>query len=258
MSSTVSLAAHQVRYEQRAFWRNRRAALFGFALPVLVLLVFGALMDGDDIDTRGHIDVLTYFVPGIMAYGIMTTAFMSPAMGLATQRDKGVLKRMRGTPLPWSAYVTGRVASTAINAVTVVVLVALLGRVAFGVGLRAEALPAVIVTALLGITAFTMLGIGVVRFVPNAESVGPIIGLGLWVLSFVSGLFSPLDDAPQWLRTTGDVLPLKPLADALQHAFDPRGSGMAFDGGDLLCLAIWTAIGAFLMMQFLRTATSKT
>ena len=109
----AALTAWQVAYEQRAFWRNRTRAFFSFGMPVMLLLLFGALNSGGRIQELGNIPYVTFFLPGILAYGIIITQFVNMAGGIAIQRDNGLLKRMRGTPLPGWAYVGGRVGSTA-------------------------------------------------------------------------------------------------------------------------------------------------
>ena len=167
----VALTAWQVRYEQRAFWRNRTRAFFSFGMPVMLLLLFGALNSGGEIQERGNIPYVTFFLPGILAYGIIITQFVNMAGGIAIQRDNGLLKRMRGTPLPGWAYVAGRLGSTAL------VSVAHDRRHA---GPRhgspstctcaPRPLPALVVTVLLGAATFAALGMARRMLIPNAEA----------------------------------------------------------------------------------------
>ena len=129
-TADVALTAWQVAYEQRAFWRNRTRAFFSFGMPVMLLVIFGSLNSGGRIQELGNIPYVTFFLPGILAYGIIITQFMNMAGGLAIQRDNGLLKRMRGTPLPGWAYVAGRVGSTVAVSLVMTVVMLVLGRVA--------------------------------------------------------------------------------------------------------------------------------
>jgi ABC-2 type transport system permease protein len=242
----VALTAWQVAYEQRAFWRNRTRAFFSFGMPVMLLLLFGALNSGGRVQELGNIPYVTFFLPGILAYGIVITQFVNMAGGIAIQRDNGLLKRMRGTPLPGWAYVSGRLGSTAL--VSVVMLI--IGWVGFDVHLRAAAVPAVVVTVLLGAATFAALGLAAVMIIPNAEAAPVVANVLILPLSFISGIWYPLTGAPEWIVDVAKFFPLEHLANASHVAFDPLNHGSAWSGNDLFVLAIWLLVGARLAMRF--------
>jgi ABC-2 type transport system permease protein len=127
----------------------------------------------------------------------------------------------------------------------------------FDVPIRARTLPAFALTVALGATAFTALGIAVVRWLPGADSAGPVQAAIVFPLAFISGVWFPMHDAPSWLDRLSHALPLRPLADALQTAFDPSTTGAGFVGGDLVSLALWTVAGSWLMIKFLRSAAAR-
>jgi ABC-2 type transport system permease protein len=252
LTGDVALTAWQVAYEQRAFWRNRTRAFFSFGMPVMLLLLFGALNSGGRIQELGNIPYITFFLPGILAYGIIITQFVNMAGGLSIQRDNGLLKRMRGTPLPGWAYVAGRIGSTALISVVMTVVMLVLGRVCFDVHLRAEAVPAVVVTVLLGAATFAALGMAAVSLIPNAEAAPVVANVLILPLSFISGIWYPLTGAPDWLVDLAKVFPVERLASALHVAFDPLNHGSAWSGNDMLWLGIWLLIGTRLAMRFWR------
>jgi ABC-2 type transport system permease protein len=252
LTGDVALTAWQVAYEQRAFWRNRTRAFFSFGMPVMLLLLFGALNSGGRIQQLGNIPYITFFLPGILAYGIIITQFVNMAGGLSIQRDNGLLKRMRGTPLPGWAYVGGRVGSTALISVVMTVVMLVLGRVCFDVHLRAEAVPAVVVTVLLGAATFAALGMAAVSLIPNAEAAPVVANVLILPLSFISGIWYPLTGAPDWLVDLAKVFPVERLASALHVAFDPLNHGSAWSGNDMLWLGIWLLVGTRLAMRFWR------
>lgn len=254
----MTLVLWQIRYEQLAFWRDRRRAIFSFMFPLMMLLLFGSLNRHSTVQTdNGTIPYLTFFVPGIIAYGVVTTTFSNLAVSLAAAREQGLLKRIKGTPLPWWAFFGGRAGSAICVTAAMTASTLVLAHVLFGVPVPAHALPPIVAAVVLGATAFTALGIGVVRWLPSADSAGPLQAAIVFPLAFISGIWFPMHDAPSWLDRVSNALPLRPLADALQTAFDPGTHGSGFVGGDLLSLAVWTVAGGWLMIKFLRSAAAR-
>ncbi|MBV8944873.1 MAG: ABC transporter permease, partial [Solirubrobacterales bacterium] len=127
-----------------------------------------------------------------------------------------------------------------------------LGVVAYGVHLRASTLPGLIATLVLGTAAFTALGIGITRFIPNAEAAPVVVNLVILPLTFISSIWFPPTGMPKALIEIAKIFPIRALADGLENAFDPRTLGSGLNGQDLRTLAIWTAVGVFLMIRFLR------
>jgi ABC-2 type transport system permease protein len=248
----LGLVGWQIRYEQRAYWRNRGRGVFTFVFPVMLLVIFASLDQGAHIASRGHIAYDDFFIPGILAYGVITTTFVNLAMGTAILRDNGVLKRMQGTPLPRWAYVAARIVSASLVTLAIAVVVLVLGTAVYGLDFRIAQLPALIVTLLLGTAAFTTLGIGITRFIPSAETGPVIVNLVIWPLTFISNIWFPIDSLPKILKTIADIFPIKALASGLQYVFDPRHHGSLFDASSLRNLAIWTIVGVYLMVRFLR------
>ncbi|HUO74997.1 MAG TPA: ABC transporter permease [Solirubrobacteraceae bacterium] len=248
----LGLAAWQTRYELRAFMRNRGRGLFTFLFPLMFLVIFASLNSGTHLAQRGGIPYDDFFVPGILAYAVISTTFVNMSINTAMLRDEGVLKRMQGTPLPQWAYVAGRIGSTVVIVAAMTAFTLALGAVAYGVHVRLSTLPAVILALVLGTAAFTTLGIGIVRFIPNAEAAPAVVNLLILPLTFISGIWFVTDGMPQFLLSIAKIFPIKPLADLMQHAFDPRTTGSGFVGHDIQTLLIWTAVGIFLMIRFLR------
>jgi ABC-2 type transport system permease protein len=253
----MTLVLWQIRYEQRAFWRDRRRAVFSFMFPIMMLLLFGSLNRHSTVDNGATIPFLTFFVPGIVAYGVVTTTFSNLAVSLASAREQGLLKRIKSTPLPWWAFFAGRAGSAICVTGAMAVSTLVLAHGLFDVPIRARTLPAFGAAVVLGSAAFTALGIGVVRWLPSADTAGPMQAAIVFPLAFISGVWFPMHDAPGWLDHVSRMLPLRPLADALQTAFDPHTAGAGFAGGDLVSLALWTAAGGWLMIKFLRSAAAR-
>ena len=146
----LRLAVRQIGFEQRAFWRNRTRAFFSVGLPLMFLVVFNALNGSHHIDELGGITYATWFVPGILAYGLMMATFSNLAVSITVARDTGVLKRLRGTSLPTWVYIAGRVGSTVITAATLVAATLGLDIIIYGVHIRLATLPGLLATLVLG------------------------------------------------------------------------------------------------------------
>src|SRR5215210_5477845 len=123
MSDAMALGWRQFRLERKQFWRNPTAAFFNFVLPIVFLLIIGALTDQD------HRDIV---IPGIAGMNVMASTFNAVAMNLTFRREQGLLKRVRGTPLPTSSYLGGVLANVAFNAAIQVALVVVAGKLLFG------------------------------------------------------------------------------------------------------------------------------
>ena len=105
--NTVAMSAHQLRYEQKSYWRNPASAVFTFAFPVVFLLLFGSLNTGSTIDFLGGLKWNQYYIAGILCFGVISASFTNLAMTVCIRRDEGVLKRLHGTPLPATSLFGG-------------------------------------------------------------------------------------------------------------------------------------------------------
>lgn len=250
--SGTSLAARQVRYEQLAFWRNPEAAVFSFALPVVLLVVFALINSGDTVEARGDIEFMTFLVPGILAFGVINTTYQYLAVGTAQIRDMGVLKRVRGTPLPAWSYLAGKVGSAMVASTIMVGAILAMGWLGYDVTPRGATVPSLVVTLVLGALCFSVLGLAITGIIPNAEAAPPIaIGIIL-PLIFVSGIFFPIETGPGWLEAFTKLLPVQHFANGLQVAFDPRTTGAGFNVADLVALGAWAVLGAAIALKTFR------
>ena len=253
----VGIAARQLRFEQKAFWRNPAGAVFTFAFPLLFLVIFSTLNSGVRIEERGNISFVTFFVPGIMAFGLISACYTNLAIRMTISRDFGILKRVRGTPVPTWAYLAGQVASSVVITFMLFFVTVGLGVVAFGVDFRTSTAAGLFVTLALGAACFCALGLAVSGLCPNADAAPAIVNFSIFPLLFISGIFFPLDNAPAWLTSVARVFPMQHLADGLQYAFDPRTPGLGFNAGDLLGLLAWTVVGSVLAVRLFRWDSIK-
>jgi ABC-2 type transport system permease protein len=230
----------QYRLERKMFWRNPSAAFFNFALPLLFLLLFGAIF----AEEQENLDVI---VPGIAGMSVMSTTFNALAMNLVFLREQGILKRMRGTPLPTGAYLGGLAANAVTNTAIQIALVVLAGKLFFGVDWPKD-LPALLVFVVLGVICLGSLGVALAHAIPNFDSAPAYSNAIFLPVIVISGVFYDDENAPAVLRDIAEVLPLKHLIDGLSGAM-VTGKGLADHWVALAVLGAWAAVGCVLAVR---------
>jgi ABC-2 type transport system permease protein len=248
--SEAAQVLRQVRYTNKAFWRNPASAFFTFAFPLMFLVIFTSLLSNGQITIGNQeIDLSTYYVMAEAAFGVISACFTNIAISVTFQRDQGILKRTRGTPLPGWAYLTARV----VHAMTIAfVLVAI--TVAFGVIFYSASVPTgiplvqFVLTLLVGGLSFAALALALTAAIPNADAAPPIVNAAVLPLLFLSGIFFPVDDAPTWIRAVGNIFPVRHFFEAMSSAF--LGNAIPFDWWDLAVVAAWGIVGLVLASRF--------
>jgi ABC-2 type transport system permease protein len=233
-------AWRQYRLERKMFWRNPSAAFFGVLLPLLLLVIFGAVFAGD----RSKLDVI---VPGIAGMSVMSATFISLAYNLTTLRERGILKRLRGTPLPPSAYIAGLAANAVANAALQLAIVIVAGRLVFGVAWPSD-WGSLVVFAVAGVVCFALLGVALAHAIPNPESAPAYVNAVFLPQILLAGVFYDAHDAPAAVHDVAQVLPLTHLVDGLSGAM-VHHAGVGHHLGALAVLALWAAVGAVLAVR---------
>jgi ABC-2 type transport system permease protein len=195
---------HELRGEQRLFWRNREAAFFTFMLPVIFFLIFGAIYGSDRIGIYRGADFLE---AGMIGYGVAATAFAGLAITMVIRRESGVLKRIRATPLPPTTYIASVLASTLVVFALQTAVLVVLGRVLYSVPFPARWL-SLVLTCLLGAAAFAALGLALTAAVRSAEGSSAVVNAIYLPMAIISGTFFSPHSYPPFLRAVADVLPL--------------------------------------------------
>ena len=240
MPETLVLGWRQYRLERRMFWRNPSAAFFNFVLPLLFLAAGGALLSGSQSD-------LDRLVPAIAAMSVMSTTFTALAYNIVFLRERGVLKRIRGTPLPTVSYFTGVAANAVTNTALQIAIVILAGKVFFGIGWPKD-WPELIVFVIAGVISLAALGVAFAHVIPNFESTAAYVNAVFLPVVFVSFYVFDSSSAPEFLRTIADALPLKPLIEGLYGAM-VSGSSLSDNLDSLAVIVIWGIFGLYLAVR---------
>jgi ABC-2 type transport system permease protein len=238
--NAVALAWQQFRFERKLFWRNPSAAFFNFLLPLLLLVLVATAFAGDE-------DELEVLIPGVAGMGVLATTFTGIAFNLTMLRDEGVLKRVRGTPMPPGAYLAGFIGSAALNAFVQVALVVAIGNLVYGVAWPKEPLLLVLFTAL-GVVCFAALGVAFSHAIPSEDAAPAYINAVFLPVIFISGVFYSAESLPRALEVVAEALPLKHLIDGLSEAI--VGGGDA--GAAAAVVSAWALAGLVVAVRFFR------
>ena len=243
-SGFLSLVIHQFSADLRCFVRNKESVLFTLLLPILFLVIFASVFKQQNVAVPGgRINESVYYVPGIIAYGLIAAAFSNLVGSVVHYREAGVYKRRRATPVSASVIIAAR---SLVAGVTVLGLTAVLlgiGWAAYGAHIPGTTGPAFLLYVVVGGIAFCCLGFAVAALINNVDAVQPVV-LGIVLpLCFISGVFIPILELPHWLVDIGKVFPVHALANALLGAYNPQTVGSGINWVDLGILAAWGAAG---------------
>jgi len=238
----LHLVAHQTRFDLLAFVRNRQSRFFTLVLPIIFLVIFVSVF-GNHVVGPGHVKASTYYVPGLSALAVIAGSFVNLVISLTAQRESGVLKRRRATPVQAWVLIAGRALTAIVVALAVMTVLLLIGRFGYGVRLPVVTLPGVVVVAVAGAISFCCLGFALTTVIKSADAAQPMVQAIMLPLYFISGVFIPNVNLPRWLRDIAKVFPVQHLADGLHHAFDPATHGTGIVWSDVGVLALWAAAG---------------
>jgi ABC-2 type transport system permease protein len=245
----LGMAWHQFRFDQKVFWRNPPAVGFTILLPVLFLVLLASIFGGGTIH-KYRIDVDTYYVPAILTLALVSATMVNLAMSVTIAREDGILKRGRGTPLPPWAFIAGRVGNSIVVSLVMLVVVAAIGAVVYGVPVPWSRAGEVLATVAVGATSFCALGIALSGLIPSQDAAAPITQLIALPLYFISGVFIPQNEIPAGILSVADALPVRPLFECFFAIWVPSASG--FDWGNLAVVAAWGVAGTVIALRTFR------
>jgi ABC-2 type transport system permease protein len=235
----MAAVVRQVRYTNKAFWRNPASAFFTFVFPLLFLVIFTTLLGNNDVELQAGetIKTSTYYVFGMAAFGLISACYTNIAISVLFAREEGVLKRLRGTPLPARAYLSARVIHASLVGFLLVAITVAFGALVYNASVPSGAdLALFILTLFVGAACFAAIGLAVTGIVPNADAGPPIVNAVILPLLFLSGVFIPLGaDAPAWVQWVGRIFPVKHLVDGMRNAY----LGLSFHWSDIVVMGIW-------------------
>lgn len=244
--------------ELKSFFRNTQSMVFTLMLPVLLLVVFGTIFSGTIEGTTT--DFKQYFVAGIIAAGVMSTAFTGLAINIALEREMGLVRRLASSPMPKAAYFLGKVVLVAVTSLLETIILVAIGTTFFGLEIPVDVDHWLVFTwvLVLGTAACSLCGMAYTALIPSASAASAVVTPPFLVLQFISGVFFPFNQLPDWMQTVASVFPLKWMTQGFRYVFLPEDFQVVEPGGSwalgsvALMLGLWVVIGGVLTMMTFR------
>lgn len=256
---SIRLGVSRIGYEVKAYFRQGDTVFFTFLFPVVMLTIFSVAFSaqgkmGVHPDGTGGITVAAYYLPGMIAAGVLLSGLQNLAVDIAGEKSDGTLKRLGGTPLPPLSYFIGKFGQVFVTGVLQAALLLVIARFAFNVALPADAgswltLAWVFV---LGIATSAVLGIALSGLPRSGKSASAVVIPIVLVLQFISGVYLQFTMLPEWLQNVASVFPLKWMALGMRAVFLPSEFAAAEQGGTwnlgwvAIVLALWLVVGLVL------------
>lgn len=214
----MSALARLTKTETKLFFREPAAVFFTLAFPPVLLVILGSIpaMRAPD-ESLGGLRVIDLYAPIIVTMAIAMFSLSSLPQLFATNREKGVLRRMRTTPVKPSMMLGAQLLMCTVMSVGVMVVVLAIGRLAFGVSLPNRPL-AYVVGYLLCALAMFSIGLLVASLAPSGRGAGAIGTLLFFPVLFFGGLWVPRASMNDVLRRISDFTPLGAGVQSLQDA----------------------------------------
>ena len=246
----IRLSLRQAEYNLVAYTRSARTVIFGVLMPVGFLALFNSVFGGKfkTIPVDGHnIPTIAFYTGGLTTYGVMLGSFTGILVAIVGAREAGWLKRFRGTPMPPGVFLAGEILYLFVTSLGLIIVMLAVSHFGYHLSLPAHAYLAIFCYTVLGVFAFSAMGLALTRLITTSEMAGSVGPFTVVILSFVSGVFLAPNLLPQWLLTFSSYLPLEPIVSAMQHAIAlPGGSGLQVR--PFIVLGIWGAV-SFVIAQ---------
>jgi ABC-2 type transport system permease protein len=239
---------HQLRLEQRIFWRNRESAIFIFIFPILLFLLLGSVYSNRITIGGTSYRSANVLLAGMIGYGVANTAFSGLAIALVVRREAGILKRLRATPLPPATYLASVLASTLVVFVLQTAALFAIGSTLFGTPAPGQ-IGSLILAVLLGVAAFAGLGLAAASLIRSEEGASAIVTVIVLPMAFLSGSFGSTQKYPAFLRAIGSVLPLKHYLDIIQAIY-LDGRQIWTQPGAIAVVTAWGAGGILVALRY--------
>ena len=249
--SAISLVLHQFRYDQKTFWRNGGAVFFTVLLPLVFLFIFATIFSNETLEELGNLKTTTYYIPAILTLAIVSATMQSVAIRLTSERENGILKRGRGTPMPSWVFFASRFGNAIVISLLMLVVVTAIGKIIYSVRIPWDHLPAILVTLMVGAASFCALGVALTAIIPSEDAAPAITNVTVLPLYFLSGVFIPETEIPEGVLHVADLFPIRHFFEAFFTAFTTQG-GSGFEWGNLGIVAAWGVVGLVLAIRFFR------
>ncbi len=255
---TVAIGRRRIVIELKQFFRDKNSALWNFAFPVILMVIFGSVFGGQQI--APGITFAQYFVAGMIASGVLYTSFQNLAIAIPLEREDGTLKRLQGTPMPKVSYFIGKIGTVFVAYIAQVTILISVGVLFYDISMPSTATQwfTFVWASVLGLVGCTLLGIAFSVVPKTGRGASAVVSPIVLVLQFTSGVFFVFSQLPHWMQVFASIFPLKWLAQAMRSVFlPPEAAAMEVSGSwelgmCALMLSVWVVIGLVLSIALFR------
>ncbi len=223
----LRVGVSRIGYETKGYFRSPDAVFFTFLFPLIMLGIFTAAFSsaGDIQPGPGAegVSVGAYYLPGMLAAGMLLSGVQNLAVDIAGEKGDGTLKRLGGTPLSPVSYFIGKIGQVFVTGVLQAALLLLVAATVLGIALptTAEAWMTFAWVFVLGITTSALLGIALSAVPRSSKSATAVVIPIVLVLQFISGVYLQFSQLPEWMQNIASVFPLKWMAQGMRAVFLP-------------------------------------
>jgi ABC-2 type transport system permease protein len=240
------LALGQVRYQLLLLVRSPLGFFVTLVIPLLLMVALNALNPGGT-PTPGGLPYVQFVTPAVSVFALLNAAYVATVTGLVLAREEGVLKRLRGTPLPAWTYLAGRSGQVLVTSALSVALMIGIGGAFFSLHMVWPAFGYFAAAALLGTVTFFLVAVAVTVVIPKTEMALPVAFGTMLAVAFISDVFFSSAGAPHWLHNLASALPVAPVARAMEACFNPATHGWPMPLSGLLTVLAWAAGAAVII-----------
>jgi ABC-2 type transport system permease protein len=238
------LAARQVRYQLLLLARSPFGIFLTLVVPLLLLVSLNLIIPSNAAIAWGPGHYAQFLTPAISAFCLLSACYVTTITSVVLAREDGILKRLRGTPLPAWTYLAGRGGTAALTAIVSAGLIIAVGVVFFHVTIIWRAFGYFAAAAGLGIACFFLLGVAVTTLIPRSDTALPVAFGTMLPLAFISNVFFSAAHAPPWLNHVASAFPVAPVARAMEAGFNPATRSWPMPGTGLAAVLGWSLAAA--------------
>ncbi len=265
LGRTIRLGISRIGYELKVYARQGDSVFFTFLFPIVMLSIFAVAFStsgkiGVGPDGTGGISFAAYYLPGMVAAGMLLSGIQNLGVDIAGEKGDGTLKRLGGSPLPVISYFIGKIGMVFVSAVFQAALLFIVAVVFFNVELPTD--PEKWLTFswvfVLGVITSCVLGIALSALPRSGKSATAVVIPIVLLLQFISGVYLQFNMLPVWLQNFASIFPLKWMAQGMRSVFLPEKFASVEQNGvwDLgwvaIILVVWFVVGLLLTRMTFR------
>ncbi|MCB1281154.1 MAG: ABC transporter permease [Salinibacterium sp.] len=265
LGRAIRLGISRIGYELKVYARQGDSVFFTFLFPILMLSIFAVAFSGMGNlgaapDGTGGISWAAYYLPGMIAAGMLLSGVQNLGVDIATEKGDGTLKRLGGSPLPVISYFIGKIGMVFLSAIVQAGLILLVARVGFNVELPTDPDKWLLFAwvFLLGVITSCVLGIALSALPRSGKSATAVVIPIVLLLQFISGVYLQFTMLPEWLQNFASVFPLKWMAQGMRAVFLPESFATLEQGGTwnlpwvAIIMGVWFVVGLLLTRMTFR------